>query len=735
MRGDDVPLTDIPRIDIHGLLAKLQGVQQHGENWQAKCPAHDDSTASLSLKEGRNGGVLLKCFAGCTFKSICDAVGVNPTSLGAPRPVKSDHVTSAIYDYRGLDGSLRYQVCRMQPKKFYQRQPNPAGGWIMNMNGVRRIPYRLNELKDKATIYVVEGEKDANNLWTAGLPATTNVSGAGKWVDSYSEDLLAAGVRRAVLLPDNDAPGKKHMDDVARSLKQYGIHVQRILLPDMPPKSDVSDWLALGHTAAELEALTERTPFVVSKNAPPEPPPNPEDDPTRWPLSELGAAEAFAEQQGSNVRFDHAQERWLLWDEHIWRPDADNAVHRLAHTHIRTRQEDTLARVRDPAARTAQVGFLLKLERRAGVENVLAFMKSLKPIADRGDAWDSNSWLFGVANGVIDLKTGELRDGRRDDGLTVQTPTRFDAASACPRWLQFLSDVFEDDAAIIGYIQRAIGYSLTGDMREQCFFMLVGGGSNGKSTFTSTLERVLGKYAYTTDMRTFTTNQQNTESGFDLAELANRRLILASETKSDARLNEQALKNFTGGEKMNAQRKYGHPFEYTPTGKIWLGLNHQPRVKDDSYGFWRRVRLIHFNRTFTGSNSNPNLRAELLEEAPGILAWAVRGCLEWQKDGLLPPPSVFTATDAYQQAEDPLNDFILECCEIAQSEMTPAAGAYKAYQRWEDDQGFTLKEKMTAHAFGRLFSRRFERKHTEHGKRYVGVRVKLRPKDLLEGVY
>ena len=297
--------------------------------------------------------------------------------------------------------------------------------------------------------------------------------------------------------------------------------------------------------------------------------------------------------------------------------------------------------------------------------------------------------------------------------------------------MQFLSEVFDDNHDVIAYIQRALGYSLTGDMNEQCFFMCVGHGSNGKSTFLSALESVWGDYAYTTDMKTFTTNNQSADQGFDLAELAHRRLILASETKSDSRLNEQALKNFTGGEKMNAQRKYGHPFEYTPTGKIWIGVNHQPRVKDDSFGFWRRVRIIPFERTFAGSSANSRLKDELIAAASGILNWAVAGCLAWLRDGLSPPASVFTATDAYRDAEDPIAEFLTDATEPDSEGHTPAVAMYRSYLTWAQDQGLTERERLTKTAFGRLLSRRFDKKHTAYGWRYLGVTTKLRPKDLL----
>jgi putative DNA primase/helicase len=715
------------------LLSKFEGVRQTGDNYQAKCPAHDDSTASLSIRQASSGAFLFKCFAGCSFKAIIDAIGLTAGHVTAPKHVTPLPRQIASYDYRDLTGRVIYRAVRYEPKDFKQCQPNGAGGWIWNMRGVQRVPYRLNELKGHQTIYIAEGEKDVDNLWARGLPATTNIGGAGKWKDEDTIQLRDLGIRKCVLLPDNDAPGKKHMAAVAQSLKRADIAIVTIELLGLAAKEDVSDWFARGKTAADLEAIVKSTPFIVPKNPStiPSTEPDPEHDPRRWNQTDLGAAEAFAHRHGDDIRFDYQQERWLLWDQHYWRSDADSAIYRLAHRHVRQWQIDCATLVPDKDERKQWNEYLMRLEKRSGLENFIAISKTLKPVADDGERWDFNPMIFAVPNGVIDLRSGDLRPGRRDDRLTFQSSTLYDADKTCPRWEQFLQEIFDGNNEIIGYIQRALGYSLTGDMSEQCFFMCVGHGSNGKSTFLATLEAVWGKYSYTTDIKTFTTNNQSADQGFDLAELAHRRLILASETKANSHLNEQALKNFTGGEKINAQRKYGHPFEYSPTGKIWIGVNHQPRVKDDSFGFWRRVRIVPFERTFAGSAVNARLRDELIAEAPGILNWAIVGCLAWQRDGLVPPASVFTATDAYRDAEDPLAEFLAEATEADSDAQTPAIGLFRAYTQWAQDQGLTERERLTKTSFGRLLSRRYDKKHTMYGWRYLGVRTKLRPKDLL----
>lgn len=725
------------RLSIDEFLLSLQHVKAHGDQWQAQCPAHEDSRASLSVSQGRSGGILVKCFAGCTFSAILNALNLTAGSLSAPKDPPSSQLPRilATYDYKDDRGDLRFQVCRFEPKDFRQRRPNGGGGWLWNMQGITKIPYRLNELLGHTTIYIAEGEKDCDALWKQGLPATTNVGGAGKWRETETLTLKNAGVSRVIVLPDNDGPGRKHAEDIARQMKAAGIACTVVPLPGLSAHGDVSEWFAQGHKLAELEALTSR-PFVVPPSGYQEPEDKP-DDPHgagAWVHSDLGAAESLIARYGDHIRFDHKQDRWLVWDKHRWKPDATKEVRRIAHTHVRKWQQEALA-IRTHTLKERVLAYTLRLERRGSMENMLYEAHAMLPIADDGTQWDADTGLLGCTNGVVNLWTGELRPGRPEDHVTMTTGIAFDHSAQCPRWLQFLEDVFAGDQEIIAFIKRAVGYSLSGDVREQCFFLCIGSGANGKSTFLSALNDAWGDYSYSTDIRAFASNSASTETTpFDLAELANRRLIFASETKANSRLNEQSLKNFTGGEKMNAQRKYGHPFEYSPVGKLWMGVNHQPRVMDDSFGFWRRVRLIPFTQIFTGSKDNRNLRAELRAEAAGILAWSLVGCLEWQRDGLHPPMQVMNAIEAYQEAENPLTDFILEWTVPDQHASISAAAFFQAYKEYALQQGLSERERLSPHSFGRLMVKKFDRKRGPSGQRYHGVRVVKRAQDLLTDI-
>lgn len=721
---------------LQKVLGKLEGVKAASGGHVAKCPAHEDNHQSLKVDERSDGSVLLHCHAGCAKTALLAAMGLAFSDLyepkdEAPQPAKKKLV--ATYDYRDLDGTLLYQSLRYQPKEFRQRRPDGTGGWSWNMDGVKnkKVPYRLNNLAGHTLVYVVEGEKDADRMWSIGLPATSNIAGAGKWGESETAGLKKAGVQRVVIIPDNDDQGKKHAQIVGASVKAAGIAVSIIELPLVKPHGDVSDWLDEGHTAADLVALVNTTPYVVQTQGPAQKPivvdPGVVDasafDPEAYGLTDAGAGDAFCARYKDIVRYDHRRDKWLIWDQHYWRPDADEEVYRIARDLARFWQKQAL-KIVDYEKRRLVVNFAIKLETRRGLENCLWFAKSSLPIATAGDMWNHDGWLLGCPNGVVDLKTGQLRPGLHDDLITQQMGAKFNPAATAPRWLKFVDEVFEGNLELIEFVHKALGYSLTGDMREQVFFMAFGAGSNGKSLFLDVLQTVWGSYGHRAEMRTFASGSGGEVSNFHLADFGGKRLISAAEVKPNSRMNEHVVKDFTGGEALRVERKFGDPFTIHPCGKIWLGVNHRPKVSDDSYGFWRRVRLIPFTQIFAGSSEDKMLKEKLRSEAEGILAWLVQGCLAWQQHGLAAPPVVVNETDNYQVGEDPLADFFDQRTEIDPTTSVAFSVLYAAYRDWAQDQGFSDRDKMNAKSFGHALSKRpFEKVKSNSTIRYKGLRV------------
>jgi archaellum biogenesis ATPase FlaH len=242
--------------------ARLHGVKRSGGELKALCPSHDDKTASLSVRDG-DKGVVVKCFAGCTVEAITAAVGLTVADLFTEEKKSTQTpIIMTTYDYTDEAGALLYQVVRFIPKDFRQRRPDGAGGWVWKLDGVRRVLYGLPALQGREVVIVVEGERDVQTLTEHGFTATTNAGGAGKWLDDYSQQFIAAGVKQVVVIPDNDPPGQEHAEKVRASCCAVGLTVKIVALAGLPKKGDVSDWFQAGHTADELRATINRPPAL-----------------------------------------------------------------------------------------------------------------------------------------------------------------------------------------------------------------------------------------------------------------------------------------------------------------------------------------------------------------------------------------------------------------------------------------------------------------------------------------
>lgn len=433
-------------------------------------------------------------------------------------------------------------------------------------------------------------------------------------------------------------------------------------------------------------------------------------------LTDSGNAEYFAALYGSDARYDHRRQRWLLFHQHRFHQDDDAEIRRRAKATMRRRFQDAGA-LEDLHERARLARWAIASESRARLDALLYLAQAERPIADTGDNWDTDPMLAGAPNGVIDLRTGRLRPGRREDRITMSVAVPFDPDATCPRFERFIVEVFAGDRELVDFVQRAIGCSLTGDTSDQCLFLCYGKGGNGKGTLTQTLSFVFGDYAYTMPFSTVELHQRSAIPN-DLAALVGRRFIAASETNDGTRLNESRIKALTGCDPLTARFLHAEFFTFRPVGKYWLSVNHKPIVRDDSHAFWRRMRLIPFTRTFV---VNPALADELIAEASGILAWCVRGCLAWQERGLAPPATVTAATEEYEAESDPLRGFVDEVLAHEPKSEVQAAALYDAYGTWARAHGLSDRERMTATMFGRKMGERFPAKRVHGRKIYLDV--------------
>lgn len=397
-------------------------------------------------------------------------------------------------------------------------------------------------------------------------------------------------------------------------------------------------------------------------------------------LTEAGDAEFFASLHADQLRYDHCVGEWRLFDAHHWRPDVNGSLHRSALDAMRARQAAAL-KITDTDKRKRHLTWALGGEQRMRQKNMLELAQNIEPLADVGDQWDRDLCLLGVKNGVIDLRTGVLRNGQPEDRITRVVPVDFDSAASMTTWATFVRDVCSDDAELAAYLQVVVGYSLTGLTSEQCFWILYGTGSNGKSTLLETLtKRLLPEHSWVTPFPTKKTGSwSDAVSEYQRASLQGRRLVVASETETEARLNTVFMKSLTGDETITGRWPYGRHFNFKPEAKFFLAVNHKPEIRDESHGMWRRVRLVPFSRTFP---PNPQFAEALVSNMPGILRWAVEGAVKYFRDGMVTPQSVLTATTEYQSESNPLVPFFDACCVFDEKHKTRAGVLYDAYRQW-----------------------------------------------------
>ena len=439
--------------------------------------------------------------------------------------------------------------------------------------------------------------------------------------------------------------------------------------------------------------------------------------PRMFPVTELGNAERFAHQHGANVRYCYDWRAWLVWDGIRWNRDAGAEVRRMAKQTVRSIYAEA-AQQSAEGQRRALATWGTRSESAAAIESMLKLAQAEAGIPVAAGDLDVDRWLLNVENGTLNLHTGELRAHRREDLVSKLAPVHFDPAECCPRWTRFLDEVFAPHPDIVPFIQRAVGYSLTADTREECLFLMHGTGRNGKGTQLKTLALVMGDYAGTADFSTFVQRRDDSGPRDDVANMRGKRLVSAQESREGAALAESLLKWLTGGDLVRARRLYENSYEFDPSWKIWLATNHKPVIRGTDPAIWSRIKLIPFDVSFEG-REDKTLKTALLAELPGILNWAVEGCLRWQEDGLQLPASVTDATADYRADSDQTRRFVAEVCIKGEYASGMGRLLYLAYRRWAVDAG---EEPVSETAFGRrLVEHGFVKKHTEKGAKYEGI--------------
>ena len=402
---------------------------------------------------------------------------------------------------------------------------------------------------------------------------------------------------------------------------------------------------------------------------------------TKPHLTDFGNAERFEAMHGHMVRFVYDWGCWLVWTGAHWQTDRKGHIQELAKDTVRAMYEET-AECDNKEDREELAKHALRCETAYRLKSTLKLARSVGRIPISPEELDMDVWLLNCANGTVDLRTGELRPHRRKDMITKLCPTEYDPAAEAPRFMAFLGEIFDGNSALIEFIQRAVGYSLTGVIREHCLFILHGSGANGKTTLVEAIAAAIGDdYAQRAPVELLLKKRSGSVPT-DVARLRGSRFVSAQEVDQGCMLAESLVKTLTGGDKLAARFLYRDYFEFAPTHKIFLCTNHKPEIKGTDHAIWRRVRMVPFNVLIPPQKQDLELPDKLKLETPGILAWAVKGCLSWQKIGLREPTEVLRATEEYRQEQDTMAKFLDDCCVRDKMSTARAGELYEAYQRW-----------------------------------------------------
>ena len=620
-------------------------------------------------------------------------------------PVDELGPATARWEYLDAAGALIAVVYRYEPPGG-RKQFRPWDAKRRKMAPPTPRPlYNQRGMLHAGEVVLVEGEKCAQALIDAGMCATTAMHGANAPVDKTDWSPLAG--KSVLIWPDRDKPGWEYADHASQAILAAGATSCTLLYPptDKPDGWDAADAIAEGFDVQGFLRSGDRVPVTALSDAPIE---STLVKGLDW-STEDGLATAFTRTYGEDWRYCAQWGKWLVWTGERWNPDQLLYVNHLARNICRA------ASLKADSARTRT-----RLASSSTISAVERLARSDPKHAARAEDWDSDVWLLNTPEGVVDLRTGITRAHDRRDRMTKVTTAV--PRGACPTWLAFLADVTEGDAELVVYLQRVMGYCLTGVTSEHALFFLYGTGANGKSVFVNVISTILGDYAANAPMDTFMETRSDRHPT-DLAGLRGARFVAATETEQGRRWNESKIKTITGGDKVSARFMRQDFFEYLPNYKLLIAGNHKPSIRNVDEAMKRRLHLVPFTITIPPERRDGKLTEKLLAERDGILAWALEGCLLWQKTGLKPPASVTQATEEYFEAEDAMGRWLEDRCVLHTNAKALTFELFNDWKQWAEANGeFLGSMRRFSDA---LLTRRFEKWRNGSGVRgFVGIGLK-----------
>lgn len=696
-------------------FTRLIDAKPSGRNeWKACCPAHDDNRESLSVSIGRNGAIMLKCHRGCSNREIVDRLGLTFADL-YPDKIRPNGVTytppksnrqsatnknrsSEMFDFHDVVATYTYRngtrKLRDSHKRFFWQHLD-GDEWKPRRGNAPHVLYVAGQPQD--TLFIIEGEKDANQMARLGFYAMSPENGAGgqgKWLESYNQDIKGKTVR---VIPDNDDVGRAFANEIATKIHSVAKSVQvldlRTLWTDIKEHQDVSDMVeAIGeketikrimsaettnkHTTTKQSIATRLSELHPETNK-------------RYRQTDLGAGNLFADIYRDVARYCPQAKAWYTYNGKVWEADSSNncSTMQLCKT-LADALLEYATTLKDDGDYSK---YAIKWQTYKTRETILKDAQSVYPI--NMDEFDADPYLFNCQNCVINLKTRETTDHNPDLLLSKISNVVYDPQADCTEFKNFIDEIMCHDAYKVDYFKRIFGYALTGEnSQEECYMCYGSTTRNGKSTLLDVIGYMFGDYAMNSEPETVAQRDRNTRGASgDLARLDGCRFLHMSEPKKDMMFDVGLLKKLLGRDTITARHMYAREFEFIPIFKLFINTNFLPIVGDDTLFSSERVKVITFDRHFEPHEQDIHLRKRLQSKSSisGIFNWCLEGLASYQLDDetLIVPDSVLSATNEYRQKSNKIQNFIDECLIEDIDEIVSVKDCYTAFQHWCKNNG------------------------------------------------
>ena len=720
---------------IEELLARFEKVKSNGMNsYICSCPAHRDKEPSLSIKEV-DDRILLHCHAGCDTHNVLSSVGLelkdlfkankNTLTLTWQEKVKVWHhkqkgqlPLQELYPYYDDCQNVLYYKARYKGKEIrHFRLDGDRVIWKDVFNCIQKTLYNKSAIKkakeQNEPIYYVEGEKDVHTMEILGLLVTT-AGGATAWYKALANYFEGLDV---IILQDNDEAGEKLSRQMIQDLCTTAKSV-KVVIPSNKPHGDVSDYIQEGHTKHQLlEFIHNKEKEVLEEKKPLK----------KYRLDDTDNAHTMAQLFGNSLCYAYDLNKWFIYNGVKWQEDRVDGVRLLANQMIDRMQEDfelLTNAIEDDKKRQKQEKLyamhLKSCRNNRGKTSILNETKHLLPIVSTD--FNTRRELLNTPKETYNVIDKKCHPHNPQDYLSQSTSIPIVEGAKAPTWERFIDEIFLGDKELIRYVQKAIGYSLTGFTKEQCMFIGYGDGANGKGVFKDILSYVLNDYVKCPQAETISQIRQGSEASPDIINLMDARFVVCVESNKGVRFNEGLIKQLTGEDKVTARRLYCEPISFVPQFKLWLFTNHTPEIVGTDNGVWRRLKIIPFALDLTEDQKDRDLKDKLMKEVEGIFWWCIQGIDMYLEEGLKEPQVMIDIAREFRGESDTLGQFLCDCVIAKEGNRVQAKELYSQYLEWCRENNETPDNRTR---FGLDIKKRLRKIHDGRHVYYVDIALTL----------